>query len=201
MLSDKEKKTIAFYDKNALDWDEKHAQGSTFDPDLKRFFELLPTGKVLEVGTGSGSDAQKLIANYGADNYLGIEPAKGFLKIAKSRNPGAQFLNLSLYDLNKLDQIFDGFWACAVLVHIPKRKLSTALKLLKSKIKKGGIGFISIMEGDVDMNESRPGRFFTLWPAGEFEGELEKAGYKILESRRIEREVGSPYLTYHLTKL
>ena len=198
-LNIQELKTIEYYDQNAEDWSERHSGGEMFDPEMELMFGLLTAGKILEIGTGSGEDADKLITHYGSENYVGVDASKGLLKIAQKRNPKANFINLSIYDLGKLDHKFDGFWVSAMLIHVPKNKLQAAFENLKNVLNDRAIGFISIMEGTADMEESRPGRHYTLWMPNEFEKELKDAKFEIIKSRRIETKA-SPWLTYILRK-
>lgn len=194
-LSKEEEKTIGYYDEFAKEWSEKHSEGTMFDPEMKTVFELSPRGKVLEIGVGHGMDASKLIKQYGVKNYIGCEPAKGLLKLARKKNPLAKFENISIYEIDGLNEKFDIFWASAMLIHIPKARLAEVLELIHKVIKTGGIGFISVMEGNADMLESRPGRHYSLWSQKEFGKALKKAGFQVLKKRRIETNA-SPWLTY-----
>lgn len=204
-LTKQEQTTISYYDKNAQDWSEKHGLAnhqSYFEADMKDFFQTLPTGKVLEIGSGHGGDAKLLIAKYGIVNYVGVDVSEGLLKIAKKENPGGTFLHQSVYELDFPDNSFDGFWVSAVLVHIPKNRLQEALSNLRKVTKTGGLGFISVMEGRIDMEESRPGRFFSLWQKDEFENELKKAGFEIVNTSRYEPGVSqSPWLGFIVKKI
>ncbi len=197
VLTPEEIKTINYYDQSAKEWSEKHWGGTMFDPEMQLLFKLLPKGRILEIGSGHGEDAAKLINHYGIENYIGCEPAKRLLKIAKKKNPKANFINISVYELADLNQKFDGFWISATIIHIPKDKLDKVFKNVHNVIRKGGIGFLSIMEGFADMEESRPGRHYSLWMADEFEKELIGANFNIIKKRRIKTSA-SPWLTYLL---
>ena len=200
-LSPEELQTIKYYDDNAQLWSEKHGLNNNielmFQPEMDKLFKPIPKGKILEVGTGHGGDAIQLISHYGLKNYIGCDASRGLLKIAKSRNPGASIKFLSIYDLN-FNNSFDSFWASAILIHIPKKRLAQALGKLHQSLKKGGIGFISIMEGSADMEESRPGRYYSLWQQPEFEKELSKVGFTVINKRKMEnvQPVSSPWLGY-----
>src|SRR3989344_3277821 len=160
-LTSEEQKTIQYYDEHAGEWAQKHGMADPsnyklFDPEMKLLFKLRPTGKVLEIGTGHGGDAIELIAQYGVENYVGIDASTGLLKIARSRNPGADLRQQNIYEMSFPDEIFDVFWISAMLIHVHKNKLQNALKNVRRVVKPGGIGFVSVMEGNADMEESRP---------------------------------------------
>lgn len=198
MITKEEQLTIDYYDKNAHTWVEKHHGGGMFDNDMDELFELVPRGKVLEVGVGSGGDAKRLLNYYGEDNYVGIEPARGLLKIAQHAIPLGKFFQKTIYDMDFPKGAFDAFWVCAMLIHVPKNKLSGALLKIRGVVKKGAYGFISVMEGDMDMEESRPGRYYSLWSKEEFDSELASAGFRIVKFKRIVPEKGSPWFAYIL---
>lgn len=203
-LTKKEADTIGWYNVNALTWAEKHGLNDTtryFQPEMNEFFRHLPQGRVLEIGAGYGGDATKLIEHYCLDNYVGIEPAKGLLEIARSRNPGATFKQLNAYDLDLTNGTFDGFWANAVLIHFPKASLRGVLNKICQLIRASGIGFISVMEGNKDFVNSRTGRYYSLWQCDEFIDELTKAGLMVIYKQKVETENSlSPWLTFIVEK-
>ncbi len=166
-----------------------------FQPEMELLFQLVHQGKILEIGTGHGGDAIQLIKHYGIENYTGIDASSGLLKIAKSRNPGADLRLMDIYSLDFPPHVFDGFWISAMIIHLPKNKLHNALDDVHRVIKTGGIGFISIMEGSEDMLESRPGRHYSLWSQSEFENDLKAVGFEVVHKRRIEPG-NSPWVTY-----
>ena len=129
---------------------------------------------------------------------MGIERAKGLLKMPRKSGPGINILDEDIFGMNFPSNNFDAFWVCAMLIHIPKNNLLKALKKIKDCLKKGSHGFISVMEGNQDMVESRPGRYYSLWSQEEFEKELSKAGFDVFRKRRIVPENSSPWLAYIL---
>ena len=65
ITTDREKQTVGYYDKKAEDWATAHGgyeKTSYWQSEMERFHELLPSGKVLEIGSGTGKDAEALIA-------------------------------------------------------------------------------------------------------------------------------------------
>jgi ubiquinone/menaquinone biosynthesis C-methylase UbiE len=201
-LSKEELKTIDYYNKNAGLWSQKHGQDlekSYFDKQMKKLFKLLPHGKILEIGSGYGKEAELLIKQYGVKNYVGIDPSSELVKLAQKRNPKAQFINISVYDIPFQKVAFDGFWTSATLIHIPKRRIQFCLEKIHAVTKKDGMGFISILEGEGDMVNSRPGRFYSLYSQKEFESILKQCGFKILENERIPTDA-SPWLTFIVKK-
>jgi SAM-dependent methyltransferase len=154
----------------------------------------------LEIGCGGGRDAKELIAlGYG---YVGTDISAGLLEEAKKNNPGATFQQVSLYDLN-FTEPFDGFWCAAVLLHIPKRRIDEALQAIKKNIKKGGIGFIAIKEGDGEKMETEggldgDGRLFVYWQNDEFKQALTSNGLEVLQEGYYPKSERTKWLTYHI---
>lgn len=133
-LTQEEKLTIKAYDDNAKAWaDSRNIQGD-WAKQKETFKKYLPTGKVLEIGSGGGRDTKDLIAM--GYEYTGTDISKGLLVEAKKNNPNAKFLLKSVYDLDFPAGSFDGFWACAVLLHMPKDRMSEALKSIHQVLKK-----------------------------------------------------------------
>jgi SAM-dependent methyltransferase len=182
-LTDNEKLTIAAYEKAPDAWAAYFDSGGGWPEELKQFKKFLPSGRVLEVGAGSGRDAKELI-KLGYD-YVGTDVSEKLLDLARSNCTGAKFIKMSLYGLSFPDK-FDGFWASAVLLHVPKSRMHEALEKIKNNMNKGAIGFISIKDGDgeivlekeIDGLETK--RFFSLWRKDEFENVLRDHDFKTL---------------------
>ncbi len=86
-----EEQTMRTYDTIAPDWASNHSSERFWGEEMDRFGELLPSGKVLEIGSGGGRDAKELIAK-GYD-YIGTDVSQGLLGEAKKLNPDATFLH------------------------------------------------------------------------------------------------------------
>lgn len=183
-LTEEEKITKAAYDKYGKAWAAANVMGDFWRPYIHKFHRILPEGNILEIGCGSGRDAQDLIKlGYG---YTGTDITDSFIDFCRQRLPGQKFIRQSVYDLYFPGHKFDGFWACASLIHVPKARMGEALQSIKSVVKLGGVGFISLKDGDneyvrrdkiadLDME-----RFFAYWKKNEFALELERNGFKIV---------------------
>lgn len=184
-LTTEEEMTLSTYNATAQQWSEKHATSGFWREEMKIFHELLPAGKVLEIGSGGGRDAKELIA-FGYE-YTGTDISSSFVEIARKENPGATFLVQSVYDLEfPKDVQFDGFWASAVLLHIPKTKIGKALQQIRKCVKGGGIGCISLKQGEgekLEVDSSRDGRFFSYYAEKEFREILLKNGFEVMRMK------------------
>lgn len=182
-----EKLTIAAYDNQTTHWVDQHQTPNFWEKEMDKFQELLPAGKILEIGSGGGRDAKELV--YRGFSYIGTDASTGLIKEAKRLNPKATFLVQSVYDLDFPQNTFDGFWASAVLLHIPKSKIDKALIKIKQVVKPNGIGFFSIKDGegermvteDAQIGDMGSSRLFSFYSRQEFEEVLKINGYKVEE--------------------
>ncbi len=186
-LTKEEKLTLETYEEKGEDWAAQYSIYDPWKPDYKKFKKLLPKGKILEIGAGGGRDAKQL-HKLGYD-YIGTDISTTLLKVAQKSNPKLQFLHQSIYKLKFPKESFDGFWVCAVLLHIPKTKIDLALQKIKEVVKPNGIGFVSVKQGDNEtvVEDSLDNgivlkRFFALYHDKEFQQILRKNGFKIISS-------------------
>lgn len=200
-LTKEEEQTMMTYDTSASEWASKHSSERFWGEEMDRFQELLPTGKVLEIGSGGGRDAKELIAS--GYEYTGTDVSQGLLEEAKKANPNTPFLHQSVYDLDFPDDTFDGFWASAVLLHIPKDRIDEALGRLHSVVRNDGIGFISIKQGEgqkieedePDMEEKRT-RLFSYWQDDEFQEALKRNEFEVIDTKVRPMSERTTWLVY-----
>ncbi len=179
-LTPEESSTKENYDKYAEGWArwwERDKGSNIVSKETSQFRELLPKGRILEIGSGPGQAAGWFVAN-GYD-YLGTDISSGMLEQARKNNPGIRFDEISVYDLN-FDEPFDGFWCSAVLLHIPKNRLNEALTAIHKNIKEGAYGYISMKDGDCEIME-RDGRFHAYWLDKDFSQQLKNNDYRVIE--------------------
>lgn len=199
-LTPQEKLTVDTYNTIAKDWANKHFTLDFWQEEIEIFKKYLPNGKILEVGCGGGRDAMALTQN-GFD-YIGTDIAQGLIDAAKLKNPNLNFFNISVYDLNFTEK-FDGFWASAVLLHIPKNKINMALSKIKSVVKDNGIGFITIKQGvdeKIEFEEDNPNwpRLFVYYSKEEFQEVLENNGFEVLEVQIKPMSAKTIWLIYYV---
>lgn len=188
-LTTEEEKTLKTYNNNAMKWAQDHSTVGFWSVEMERFLKLLPSGKILEIGSGGGRDAKELIKM--GYVYVGTDISSGLIKVAKKENPGVCFINQSVYDLSfPTGTEFDGFWTSASLLHIPKSKIVLALGCIRKFIKNRGIGFISLKEGSGEILEEKTKhgfkeeKFFSYYSAEEFSSILSKNGFNVLDITR-----------------
>mgnify|MGYP001408303342 CR=1 FL=1 len=199
-MSDIKVKTVEYYDNEANTWSASHGgddDESWWKDEMIRFKEYLPNGKVIEIGSGVGKDAQALIG-LGYD-YVGTDASIGLLELARQRNPLALFVKKYIHELDSSLGEFDGFWASAVLLHIPRDEMINSLLVISSVLKKDGIGFITMKEGEGEQIDEKTGRLFTYYKEHEFRNVLESTGFLVLEVKKRDTEKDN-WLIFYVKK-
>jgi len=140
------------YNKIAEDWDNDHTHDEWWKLGLEKFVALLkPGSSVLDVGCGSGVKSE-ILAKKGM-TVTGIDFSEKMLEIAKRRAPNGDFQLVDLYDLSAFNKKFDGIFAQAVLLHIPKKDIEKVIHSLKEKLNPGGYFYVAVKERRLDEKE------------------------------------------------
>jgi len=200
-MNDIKVETVKYYDQEASSWSASHGgddKDSWWKDEMLRFNEYLPNGKIIEVGSGVGKDAQALIS-LGYD-YVGTDASIGLLELAKQRNPSAQFIQKYAHELDPSLGEFDGFWASAVLLHIPRNEIENSLLAISSVLRNEGVGFITMKEGEGERIDEKTGRLFTYYKEEEFRDVLESTGFSVLEVGRRDTEKDN-WLIFYVKKV
>ncbi len=171
-LSKTEHGTISCYDQTAENF-QNFRNPDYWQKELALFNELLPSGKIVEIGCGTGIEAKKLVsAGY---DYVGLDASLSMLKIAKNNLPEGQFLCEDLKDLS-LKEKFDGFLAIASLLHLSKNDMSPTLTNLKLHLQPQALGLIVMKDGEGEIVKDN-GLFFNYYHAIDFFDVLNKVGF------------------------
>jgi ubiquinone/menaquinone biosynthesis C-methylase UbiE len=198
-LTQQEQVTIEAYDQNAAAWSDSRNVKGYWREELDTFYSYLPEGKVLEVGAGGGRDAKEFISH--GYEYVGTDISKGLLAEARKHNPGVQFLEQSVYELDFPENTFDGFWACATLLHMPKDRIDQALQSIHTVVRDQGIGAITLKKGDGErfVEGDHVGlsyrRFFAFYQEEEFARILDRNKFEVIESYETEHS-NKPWLVF-----
>ncbi|GAB3745774.1 class I SAM-dependent methyltransferase [Amycolatopsis oliviviridis] len=149
------------------------------DRELDRFFAALPGDSVLDLGCGSGRDSDYLIRR-GATVVAG-DLSEVMLRTTRDRCAVAGVLQLDLLAMPFADGVFDGVWACASVLHVPRTAHLAAFVEIHRVLAKGGVAAISLKEGGEegwveDPRMSSP-RWFSPRRPEAVVGELGVAGF------------------------
>lgn len=139
-----------------------------------QFAEHLSGKKILDAGCGPGHHG-KYLQDKGLD-VVGIDISPEMVRLAQAKGVNAEVGDVE--SLRFRDSEFDGVWANAILLHVPKEKAAAAVKEWARVLKAGGITHISVKEGTEEGFEERksmPGtrRWFTHFTEEEMRAFLE----------------------------
>lgn len=180
-----EKITINTYDKIVADYIKNTDELHPFEVS-KKFLSYLGKNKlVLDLGCGPGRDA-KIFALKGL-KVIGIDLSTKMIKAAKNRVKNAEFRVMDIRSLEFEDNYFDGVWAQASFLHIPKKDILKGLSEVYRVIKPKGIFYISVKQGQgevlkPDKRYDNKKKFWSFFKKKEIENMLVKAGFDIIES-------------------
>lgn len=178
-LTPQEQETIDVYNTLFVErWKAGYFWKDFWAPEFQKFQELLPSGKVLEIGCGIGRDARLFSEN--DYDYTGIDLSDAALDITRERFPRLDLQKMSMYDLQFPEGSFDAFWSAATLIHAPKSRVEDVLSEIRRVVKPGGVGFLVMQEGDGE--QTIKDRFYSLYGFEEFTEILKKNHFEILES-------------------
>jgi SAM-dependent methyltransferase len=145
--------TLQFYRRNAESYAAWAKAPSTR---LIGFLGLLPEGgSILELGCGAGNHAAEMLA-------------RGFVLRATDGSPemadiASRRLNcpVEVMRFDELDECeaFDGVWASACLLHVPRDELAGILMRIHRALKTGGVFYASFKAGEGDGRDSL-GRYY-----------------------------------------
>jgi SAM-dependent methyltransferase len=143
-----DEQTLQFYRNNAQAYAGRERTRHTR---LVRFLALLATGAtILELGCGAGDDSAQMLAG-GFD----VRPTDGSPEMASeaSRRLGRPVETLLFHDLREVEA-YDGVWANACLLHVPRPELAQVLALIWRALKPGGYFYASFKAGEADGRDS-----------------------------------------------
>jgi SAM-dependent methyltransferase len=135
--------TLQFYRSNA----EAYAR-RTFTSRQARLTaflaQLSPAASILELGCGAGGDTAEMLSR-GFD----VRPTDGSPEMAElaSKHLGRPVETLLFHDLDEAET-YDGVWANACLLHVPREQLAAVLSLIWRALKPDGVFYASYKEGD-----------------------------------------------------
>jgi len=148
--------TIQFYNDHAADFvaNTLHADMSSL---YAPFLALLPPGaRILDAGCGSGRDSLYFQQHgYAVTAFDAAEEMVGHAAALT----GLPVLRKTFAEID-FDAAFDGVWACASLLHVPRAALDDAIARLARALAPGGIFYLSFKYGDGE--RFTDGRNFTF---------------------------------------
>lgn len=175
--------TLRFY---AQESEAYTSRGQPHSPHIEAFLKRLPPkAAIIELGCGAGQDSEFMLAQ-----GFNVRPTDGTPEMAKA---ASQRLNIPVDTMlfSDLDETaaYDGVWANASLLHVPKAELPSILSLIHRAMKPGGVFYASFKAGQSEGRDQLD-RYYN-YPSQEWLANV----YGALEWREIDikAEAGSGY--------
>ena len=156
MPTEPDNATLDYYDRNADAFTTR-----TINDDLSAEYDaflehLAPGAHILDAGCGSGRDVRHFL-NKGHQ----VTAFDGSIEMARRATDytGLSVAHLRFEDI-EYDAKFDGIWACATLLHVPRSELPQTLTRLARGLKPDGTLYMSMKHGDDE--QCIEGRHFTF---------------------------------------
>lgn len=195
-LMDKTQKiNAAYYDKNYLRWSERRVNSFFHEDRFRKFVTYFRRkDRILDIGCAFGIHVPLFLGIGSRLRYYGIDISKNMLKMAESRYPQLPFHYGNIADARTLPrEKFDGFWAAAVLMHIPEKNWPMMLENIEKTMKKKAIGFMTLPIEKPGPLRKGDKRHFTLFPGKQLETLLVSRGWKIMERGALTGSNGQPW--------
>jgi 2-polyprenyl-3-methyl-5-hydroxy-6-metoxy-1,4-benzoquinol methylase len=184
-------RTIATYERIA----REYAAEITDEPPperadaLARLLDaLFPCPAILEVGSGTGRDADHL-ERLGA-RVRRTDAASAFVELQAERGRHAQLLDVIADDLGGP---YDAVLAMCVLIHVERARTDALLRKVARALRPSGAFLVSVREG---IGEERGACHMTYWCAAEFETRLAVAGFNVGWQSRHTDSADETWLTF-----
>ena len=165
-----ENKTLDWYRDN-LELFVSHTGNVDMSPQYNAFMELVPEGgRVMDLGCGAGGAS--LCFTRAGYRVLAVDGCRELCEYTRQR-VGCETRCMLFDELDYTDE-FDGIWACASLLHVPKAELPGILRRIRRALKKGGVFYASFKYGDTEREKN--GRRFSDYTEDTLRALLEEAG-------------------------
>ena len=163
---------------------------------MQAFLATVAGRQLLDIGAGPG-------------NYAAVFKAKGFqvlcgdlsqamVELCRAKGLNAELLDLEVFEIARR---FDGIWANACLLHLPKSRVPAALDRLARHLVPTGVLGCAVKEGEGNAmlsDDAYPGtrRFFSFFTHAEFQALLEDRFTVLRHERTASRTGGTVFIKY-----
>ena len=190
--------TIEYYNTNTADFFSGTVSADLTDL-YDHFLNNIPDGgKILDFGCGSGRDTKAFV-----DRGYEVDAIDGSFELCKMATEftGIQVKMMDFFELD-VDNVYDGIWACASLLHVEPERLPELLSILQKALTTDGVLYMSFKYGS--FAGMRNGRYFADWNEEKAKQLLDSVnGWKLIEmwqSQDVRKERSKDWLNILLRK-
>lgn len=137
-------KTIDYYNNNSQSFYERTINADITDSYDKFLKYLAKKAKILDAGCGVGRDTKYFLSK-GYD-VTAFDASKKMVELSR-KETGVQVMHSTFQELN-FENMFDGVWAQASLLHIPYDITQEIYQKIHHSLKPNGIFYASYKYGD-----------------------------------------------------
>ncbi len=168
-------RTVQYYNRNAAAFYAGSAGADMRECRARFLHYLKPGARILDAGCGSGRDALAFLqAGYETDAF---DASSELCAIASEKTGIA--VRQDRFETLTGEDIYDGIWACASLLHVRRDDLPEVLRRLRRLLKKDGVLYASFKYGTGERQNGE--RYFHDLTEDTLTGLLEEAGFEIKE--------------------
>jgi SAM-dependent methyltransferase len=180
--------TIDVYERSAKEcvarWSKRRHRRS---PLLAEWLTCLPAdARLLDLGCGGGKDAGELSQR--GYRVVGLDRTSSLLSAGRRRHRSLLLVRADFRQLPFHAMSFDGLWAAASLMHLPKPVARRILTDLSRLVRPGGLFAATVtygMKSRIVTDGWVPGRYFARWKKDELARAVRRAGWSILELKIV----------------
>ncbi|MBV7517338.1 bifunctional 2-polyprenyl-6-hydroxyphenol methylase/3-demethylubiquinol 3-O-methyltransferase UbiG [Ensifer sp. ENS12] len=172
--------TLAFYRDNAATYAARERKPPTAR--LDAFMRKLPPGAaVLDLGCGGGHDSLAMLGH-----GLDVTACDGSAELAREAEHRID-RKVEVVRFQEIDwqERFDGIWAEASLLHVPRAELADVLARIRQALRPGGFLQASFKAGKVEGHD-RFGRYYNYPSAEWLRDRFEDAGWSDIQMREAD---------------
>jgi len=173
-----------FYNKNARSWASLKTNSFHHERPFRLFVSYLKPGPtVIDIGCANGIHVPLFLGIGRRLKYEGIDISSQFLNIARAHYPQLSFQLADIVDRRTLPRKkYDGFWAAAVLQHIPKSQWDATLSNIERLTGRNGMGYVTVPDKRPNPASQKDRRHFSLFSKPDFRRMIGSRGWKIVNS-------------------
>lgn len=150
-----ELRTLQYYNENAAAFISGTVRADMASA-REKFLDCLPSGaRILDFGCGSGRDTKAFLQQ----GFL-VDAADGSEELCREASAltGIPVKHMLFQELDSVN-VYDGIWACASILHLPKKELKEVLEKIAAALRPDGILYTSFKYGTFE--GFRKERYFT----------------------------------------
>ena len=182
-----------FYDKCVKRWIDSKVNSFWHERQFRKFIKYFKKGDcIIDLGCAHGIHVPLFLGLGRHLKYEGLDISTKMLAIARSRYPQLKFFKANLQKPKTLPKKkYSGFWAGAVLMHIPESDWPNLLASLQGLIKPGGIGYLTLPRRRPAPESKKDRRFFSYWTPVKAKTFFKRRSWKVLNWGEMpKREAG-----------